>query len=698
MEPYKDASKSTREVGESIWINGVQYRLNANHRWERVDTEEKRKQAPVIPVSKTTNLDAGFEDMKKRVTVEEQKVSKNGITKTYNAIMKDGVPVARLSEVWVGSGGKQWYVAPLKARKRKSYFEPFEELVPPCSTKEDAIEKMSMRLFNEEQEEKAKKATSAERAKKILEAKRQAAISNASATTRNEVANALYSGEDVVKSAVLTDYKYTPSETTVTLRNEKVTVKDYTGAIPKNVVLVNKKNILTEEKPSYIPDVSEDAFERMEYRLEGVKLGQDQYLIVTNRAGYRALSMLDKTNKTYAVVNLAVLIATQDYYYKKAKAVKEKEVEDARKEADKIVSIARKMGEEEKTEGVVDNMPEFKDVPVILRMQYERNASYIYKNWKTNQANHPESVFTLEKQIGYYMESVERGAKKKGRLTSIGKNKATLAHLSLIQVANDLSPQKDAWKPLREYLADMKQGSVDMELQMEDDQSTYQKGRETSYGRKGSLTYLQDSHGVLVKRQSGDEMTTFEVEEVKKALDSVYSVFGDRSELAKKSKLLISHSGEKRMHASKFLGIYIPARSAIGVTWGMGTAEAGFTLSHEFAHFMDNKLGEKTGRTHYASDDPTSIENKIASTFRDNMKTAQDSDYQNRTCECFARALEQYYVTETGNDKLYQDERNTIGNHPEQKVYMEKVYPLVKKFFEEKGEMLKSIRVWRFTK
>lgn len=650
------------------------------------DEEGKKPSGP-------SEVSSDYQAMKGRVSVEKYSVKRKGITYTFDAIMKDGEPVGKLSEVWVGSGNKQWYVAPLQEKKRRSVFEPFQELVPPCSTKEDAVEKMTMRLFNEEQEAIARKAESEKRAKMIRESKRQSAISNATPSTRTEVANAIYSGEDEIQS-IQKDYTFTPKDSTIEFGGEVVSVKDYSDAIPKNIVLVNKKDILTKERPSYIPLVSDSAYDRMEYRIEGVKLGPDRYLVATDRPAYRHGSMLDKTANKYAVVNLTVLVAMQDYYYKRAKAKKADDVDKAKKEGDNVVSVIREMAKKGRTVGVIEEMTEFKDLPNFAKEQYERMASSVYKTWEQNSKRNPG--FTIETQIGYFIDSIDRGAKAKLRMKTIAKDRATTAHLQLIQKAKSLSSQRDTWPSFREYLKDLNQGSSDMELQMEENESAYQKGRETSYGRKGSLTYLQDSHGVLVKRQNGDEMTAFEVDEVKKALDSVYSVFGDRSELARNSKLLISHSGEKRMHASKFLGIYIPGRSAIGVTWGMGTKEAGFTLSHEFAHFMDNKIGVKSGRYHFASDDPTSIEHEIASTFRDSMKEAQSSDYQNRTCECFARALEQFYVTETGDSDLYHEERNSTGNHPEQEVYMKKVYPLVKRFFAEKGEMLKSIMLWSF--
>jgi hypothetical protein len=653
----------------------------------------KKEEAPEEkPLDKVPTGEAGLEDMRKRVTVGETKLSKRGITYTFTAVMKDGVPVGKLSEVWVGSGGKQWFIAPVKEKKRRSYFEPFEELVPPCSTQEDAIEKMTIRLFNEEQEAKAREAESKERAKKIRDSKRQALISNATPATRCEVEKAYYDGEEA-KPEKYEKYEFSPSETEIELGGVKTTAKDFTGASQNRIELVNKKTILSEERPSYIPAISDDWFSRMEYRLEGAKIGPDRYIITTNKVNGQRMGGIEVgASKTYAVVNLAVLVATQDYYTKLAKAKLDKTISEAKTLAEDVANIARKIAEDESKSvpEIISSMDKFSNIGPGTSAKLAVMAGEIISLWKrNNELNAKRGGFTLEQQIESYTNRVEREARSKV-VRMIGKDKATRSHLTLLRESVKNEPNE--WKSFREYINDLRQGGSDMELQMEENGSSFTKGRETSYGRKGSVTYLRDSHGILVKRQNGDEITAFEVDEVKKAIESVYSVFGDRTTMAKRNNLLISHSGEKLMHAMKFAGVYFPGRKAIGVTWGSGQAGAGFTLAHEFAHFIDNEIGVQGKRFHHASDDPASLENEIAVTFRKNMKEKQDSDYKNRTCECFARALEQYYAIEKGFGENYDDQ----DDHPVNTVYMEKVHPLVKRFFAEKGEMLKAIRVWRF--
>lgn len=239
-------------------------------------------------------------------------------------------------------------------------------------------------------------------------------------------------------------------------------------------------------------------------------------------------------------------------------------------------------------------------------------------------------------------------------------------------------------------IADMKQKMLDMNLQVEEDSSSYYKGQETSYGDKGTRPDLLERYGVLVKRQNGDSITKTEVEDISTALDKVFGVFGDRSSMARIFGLKISHSGKVLMHARKAYGIFSARHRAIGVTMQTGATGFGFTLSHEWAHFMDNYLGTKQKR-HFASDDWDSTAGKVAKAFRSSMREAQKSDYQNRTCECFARALEQYFATVNGEADEYQADRNGNGNHPTRERFEAVVRPLVEDFFRENDELLKAL-------
>lgn len=244
------------------------------------------------------------------------------------------------------------------------------------------------------------------------------------------------------------------------------------------------------------------------------------------------------------------------------------------------------------------------------------------------------------------------------------------------------------WDLYTEIRNDLKQKTEDMEIQLEEYYNTHAKGRETAYGEKGLKNNLLEDYGVKVKRQNGAEINDKEIGEIKLALDDVFFVFGNRSSMARNSNLKISHSGEKLMHARQAAGLYMPAIKAIGITAKYGQEGTGFILAHEWSHFMDHYLGGKKGRN-YISDDPGGIAGDIASTFRKNMTKMQKSKYQNRTCECFSRAMEQYWAIKTDNKEILSSW--DTGNHPTVENFKENVMPLIDQFFQENDKLLKAI-------
>jgi predicted DNA-binding WGR domain protein len=70
------------------------------------------------------------------------------------------------------------------------------------------------------------------------------------------------------------------------------------------------------------------------------------------------------------------------------------------------------------------------------------------------------------------------------------------------------------------------------------------------------------------------------------------------------------------------------------------------------------------------------------------MAKKQTSKYQTRTCECFARAMEQYWAIKTDNKELMAEW--DMGNHPTEDKFKERVMPLIDKFLTENDELLKA--------
>lgn len=75
---------------------------------------------------------------------------------------------------------------------------------------------------------------------------------------------------------------------------------------------------------------------------------------------------------------------------------------------------------------------------------------------------------------------------------------------------------------------------------------------------------------------------------------------------------------------------------------------------HELAHFIDRINRSKSSRYKYASSIRSSRERIVAETFRSKMKPFPEkrTNYRGRTCELFARAIEEYYAITTNNEYM----------------------------------------------
>lgn len=268
-------------------------------------------------------------------------------------------------------------------------------------------------------------------------------------------------------------------------------------------------------------------------------------------------------------------------------------------------------------------------------------------------------------------------------------NKMTFGQYHLIQASEAVSGSTPVWNAYKSYQKELKQKAMDMEMQMQDLDSSYYKGKETSYGDSGTSDELKAEFGVKIKTQNGKPLTPEHVNQIETNLHNVYKAFGDLSSMSESWNLKISHSGDKLQHAKKALGIFHPAYHAIGVTGSWGDHSFGKILSHEYGHFMDHYVGGKQGH-HYESSINGSKAHGIASKFRDLMEKTQDSDYQNRTCECFARAMEQYYVEKMGKGYDDYSAHFAQGNHPKPDVFKKDVMPLIDEWLAERQDLLKA--------
>ena len=413
----------------------------------------------------------------------------------------------------------------------------------------------------------------------------------------------------------------------------KVNALDFTAIDHTQILFPKQNEILDRERPTYIPAVDEKKLAAAGYTLPFVQIGPDQFLVdLDNVRGTMmgASQVSTPPNRKYAVMTLDLYTTTLEYYKQKGKAEMKLSVKKDQERLDKLYGEGK------------------------------------YKAKNT-------------------------------RIKLMGKNKMSYNQMYLIQ---EMIPKPEgkmsryhAWEEYRKLQKLLGQKITDLELQREYIDNSFSKGQETSYGDSGTKDNLLKSHGVKVKRQNGDEITDKYIKDIETGMNEIFEIFGKTPEMNRSWGLKISHSGNVLMHARKAVGLFHPAFNAIGVSEKKGFDQFTFTFAHEYAHFMDYMVG-KNGMRSYASDVLGSTANDIASTFRNNMNEVQTSKYMNRTCECFARAFEQYFAWKSGRNQDYQNtgtEYKDIGFHVSQETMETKIAPLIEKFIAENKHILKAI-------
>lgn len=312
------------------------------------------------------------------------------------------------------------------------------------------------------------------------------------------------------------------------------------------------------------------------------------------------------------------------------------------------------------------------------------------EDWKAEEKYLESQLKTSKTAQDFYKEIQKSKWNKIRSPKKLGANRMLTAESNLmfsfskeLEAYGGLSRDQKKWEYYRKFreemgysLNDLKSVGEDLEFE-----STYDKGRETSYGDSGTTPALLKKYGIQTKMQNGDVVTPAKLKEVEEVVKDVYSVFGDRSSMAKEWGLKVSHAGNKNMHASKFVGLFVPSQRAIGVSW---SNSPGFTFAHEFGHFIDHYLGKQLGYHFITSGH--GLESEIAKTFREGMdKKEQKIGYWTRSTECFARALEQYYGHK--KNKPYKD---YSGKNPPEAYFKQTIVPMIDEFFRTRNDVLKS--------
>ena len=419
----------------------------------------------------------------------------------------------------------------------------------------------------------------------------------------------------------LKDYIFTPKEITVNGNS----VIDYTDVENDKVFLCNRKDILDKPRPSWIPELDAKGLALDRFLPVCVKDFSDgnnfvQSKIYTGEKDSNGKSIYK--NQIYKM-SPDVLAATVDYYLKRKRAELKTEGSSEK------VSLPRGM----------NSMPTSRYNEISKLCLLCEVPSLKYKD--------------VDKSITD--KAFEMKGKSPGKLYQIQNNVVFL----------------EQWQPL---LENIKGKRLDMNYQKQDYIDSYSKAVETAYGDSKSFNNLYNDFGVKIKKQNGTNFSKPEIEKLSETLKKVYAHYGNLSELAGEYGLKISYADNCMQFARKSIGLYFSYHNAIGISFfneekQLSVAGSNHlpdvTLAHEVAHWLDNQKG-KESHNFFASDKYGTLENKIATKFKEEIKLREKSnksaarigktdeihlgEYWFRTCECFARAMEQYYALKQGID------------------------------------------------
>ena len=107
-------------------------------------------------------------------------------------------------------------------------------------------------------------------------------------------------------------------------------------------------------------------------------------------------------------------------------------------------------------------------------------------------------------------------------------------------------------------------------------------------------------------------------------------------------------------------------------------------IAHEFAHFIDHVQRSKYSRYKFASSRRGSKERIIAEVFRSKMSPVPQkrTNYRGRTCELFARAIEEYYAIYTKNENWIK-QRSGWDYYVALQDFKKVIYPVIENYIKE---------------
>lgn len=487
---------------------------------------------------------------------------------------------------------------------------------------------------------------------------------------------------------------------------------DFTDLPLNQIYLVNKNDILETPKTSWIPDIYDTDSKFHPFIPTAVKDDDGNYRIYDK----------DENNKERLyIVTPDLLAITADYYKKKKDAQLKRDYQKRFSECkEKIVEVLKKAFPDEETfknynendsvkisiDNEIQNLcSEIKVEGISNIFEYNNPFNHLIKYHLMKNSTSEKNKSALEYLDFSNEECFNKKFKKafeKNNFFGFGKvpsarwhtSKRTMSGVRFRRMSdlckNHLTEKSrnQIFKELENERTDIAQKILDLNYQKIDYLGRFVKGRETSYGESNLNDSLKEDFGVMVKRQDGTEFTKKQMENMRELLTKMYSHYGNLSKEFTESGYKISYAADVNQHASKSaIGIYFPFYKAIGVSvFNDDLKDASCVFSHEIAHYLDGKRGNELKR-YFASDDENSLEYKIADTFRKHINNKELKGYWKRTCECFARALEQYYSVEKS---IYTTPENPQNNpyfeydaYCSFESYNKYIKPLVQEYMKE---------------
>jgi len=484
--------------------------------------------------------------------------------------------------------------------------------------------------------------------------------------------------------------------------------EDKTGKVYKGVpdfrnvktdkIIFDPETILVDPAPPYIPFIDEEKFERRSTVLDAIRYTNDTYVVSYSDYQY---STFENQSQVF-LVTLDQLVLISLYYLTKLKAVYKKKA-DQKTEKSKEYYFSLPLERREKhyaqkgfyysiSKALQKKYTEQEWIDLPLSEKEKLSPAYkVYGSEKIKTALREDRMYSsFHDMYNVFInpEFLRTASNKTTRLKIGEKSVGAYAHPLVFKY----------WRDFREM---MEYKFKDIEFQREEMSENYKTAIETSFGESNTENYLYADYGVLIKRQNGDKINASETEQIQQGLIDVSKVFGNLKEEFIKNNMKISHTGKKLVFAQKAVGVYIPSMGTIAVSDKYGEIQFNSTFAHELAHFIDNKLGQKNGKR-WETDNFESTAGVIAFTFRNNLNKPkeQQNDYINATKECFARAMQQYFVMQQYGDDVEIVYGYGAFNVPEKisnqevfvkaEIFNEKIKPLIEIFLKENKDFFSA--------